>query len=222
MAIDKVVDSGLLDEGLLNIAGAIRNKGVAGKFVFPDGFVSAIDAISVGTDTTDATATKTDILYGKTAYANGEKLEGSFGYKVFTCEVVSDVLGSGAYAVLSSDPVFLEHRTDDNLSIVVTADDPPVEGGTFIQSRAFNKGGVLFGWGSSNNAELKQYRTRYNTNTVAKYAISTISSLCADSADALEGVYSMWISPGGELRLYSGSAGSYAVRAGKYTIEVRW
>ncbi len=49
MAYDKVVDSSVLNAGLTNIANAIRAKGgTSGQFAFPDGFVSAVQAIEAG------------------------------------------------------------------------------------------------------------------------------------------------------------------------------
>lgn len=45
MAIDKAVDSAVLDAGLLQIANAIREKaGTEGALAFPDGFVEALAA----------------------------------------------------------------------------------------------------------------------------------------------------------------------------------
>lgn len=41
------------------------------------GFADDINNISTGVDTTDANATTGDILDGKTAYVNGEKITGS-------------------------------------------------------------------------------------------------------------------------------------------------
>lgn len=49
MAIDKAVDSAQLDAGLTSVADAIRTKGgSSASLAFPDGFVSAIQAISTG------------------------------------------------------------------------------------------------------------------------------------------------------------------------------
>lgn len=49
MAIDKAVDSAQLDAGLTSVADAIRAKGgSSASLAFPDGFVSAIQAISTG------------------------------------------------------------------------------------------------------------------------------------------------------------------------------
>lgn len=49
MALDKVVDSAVLDAGMKSVADAIRLKGgTSDALVFPEGFVSAISAIQTG------------------------------------------------------------------------------------------------------------------------------------------------------------------------------
>ena len=48
MAIDKAVDSEALNAGLTSIANAIRSKnGATEKLTFPNGFVSAVNAITL-------------------------------------------------------------------------------------------------------------------------------------------------------------------------------
>ena len=64
---------------LSNVATAIRQKtGGATLISFPDGYISGIESL---TNTNDATATDSDILANKTAYANGQKLHGSLPNK---------------------------------------------------------------------------------------------------------------------------------------------
>lgn len=49
MALDKLVDSAVLDAGLTSVADAIRTKdGTTGQLAFPDGFVEAVGAIQAG------------------------------------------------------------------------------------------------------------------------------------------------------------------------------
>lgn len=49
MALDKVVDSAALDAGMKSVADAIRAKGgTTDPLAFPDGFMTAIEAISGG------------------------------------------------------------------------------------------------------------------------------------------------------------------------------
>ena len=60
-----------------DIANAIRNKKGTSNTIKPVNMGNEILSISAGLDTSDATATSNDILLGKTAYANGGKIEGN-------------------------------------------------------------------------------------------------------------------------------------------------
>ena len=62
---------------LEDIADAIREKKGTELPIPAADFDTEIRSITTGSDTSDATATADDILYPKTAYANGQKLIGN-------------------------------------------------------------------------------------------------------------------------------------------------
>ena len=72
-----MADISNLSNFLGDIANAIRDKKGTTEPIPAQEFDSEIATIMTGTDTSDATATSDDIINPKTAYVNGEKIQGS-------------------------------------------------------------------------------------------------------------------------------------------------
>lgn len=164
MALDKLVDSSQLDADLTSVANAIRKKGgTSGQLAFPDGFVSAVQAIETG-GAAPTLVTK-NITENGTYNASSDNAD---GYSSVTVNVQG---GSGDYTI--------DDWTDQNKpvgAITVTA--------TYTSDTDFqcmlNQRRKITSVSFPNTTKIPN-RFCYNCTSLKEISMPNVKTICVDA-----------------------------------------
>ena len=152
---------------LTDIADSIRSKtGGSDPLEFPEGFTDAIDGIStLANDTATATATAADIKYGKSAYAKGSRIVGTYQP---TATISANVRRNVGYTIsprtVSAGATLCTHNKPSN--------EAWASGGLSIQISTSNLSGVSV---QANATDSAITVTTNNSATIRSSGTITIS-----------------------------------------------
>lgn len=141
------------DIDLKKVADGIRSRtGKTTPLAFPDGYVTEISTL---TNTSDATATASDIASGKTAYVNGAKVTGELPdyFQIDVCSVDQRAIpystpdGAMVEGLCSvSGNIIINDATKARTYILIPGDATPdsvLEGATFSSSEGIEVTGTM-------------------------------------------------------------------------------
>lgn len=146
-------------------------------------------------------------------YAAGKKAGGVKNRKEWDCEIKESMTGANAYVALLKDEILGKNRTLDTLFVRVDCDFAEPIANTVVKTWASNVAGKVIPLGYT------QLILRWDKNA-ANNAAYTDLTLHSDTVGGNVG--QVHITEDGELRLYSGSYGTYYLRPCKVKVIVEW
>lgn len=217
MAYDKVVDSGVLDAGMTEVAQAIRAKGgTTEQLAWPDGFKSAIESIETGITPTGSVAISENGTYDVTAKATAV-VNVLNNHLRFVYNNPADVSGRDGEFVLivTGDDTLKQVRSLDSLVVIYHAsgDAPCVRSAIAMNVLLdlpiynFNTGGQFF---------QACKRVGADGNVTGANSIGP-----TDDTGITSGPGRIYITENGDLRIY-GNTTAYPIRAGEIVVDVLW
>lgn len=146
MAIDKAIDSGVLDADLTTVAQAIREKGGTTQLLaFPGGFKSAIEAIETGITPEGSLTITENGTYDVTGKAQAVVSVPVPNYRRWTGAITSTITGTNTYALLVEDEIIGQVAGLDSLLVRVTTDFSGNDAYTLLSATGANAINVISG-----------------------------------------------------------------------------
>lgn len=216
MAYDKVVDSGVLDAGMTEVAQSIRAKGgTTEQLAWPDGFKSAIESIETGITPTGSVAISENGTYDVTAKATAV-VNVLNNHLRFVYNNPADVSGyNNAFVlIVTGDDTLKQVRSLDSLVVIYHAsgDAPCVR--SAIAMNVLSDLPIY----NYNSGPFFQACNRIDANGIARGANSVGIT---DDTNIVSGSGRIYITENGDLRIY-GNTDAYPIRAGEIVVDVLW
>lgn len=216
MAYDKVVDSGVLDAGMTEVAQAIRAKGgTTEQLAWPDGFKSAIESIETGITPTGSVAISENGTYDVTAKATAV-VNVLNNHLRFVYNNPADVSGrdNAFVPIVTGDDTLKQVRSLDSLVVIYHASgDAPCVRSAIAMNVLVDLPIYNF-----NTGPFFQACKRID----AEGKVSSGNSVgITDDTNITSGSGRIYITENGDLRIY-GNTTAYPIRAGEIVVDVLW
>lgn len=217
MAIDKAIDSGVLDANLTTVAQAIREKGGTTQLLaFPAGFQSAIESIETGITPEGSLTITENGTYDVTGKAQAI-VNVLNNHLRFVYNNPVSVSGSGNYVTIASGNDILKRiRNYDSLIVIYRATG---EASCTKNAIASNKSNFLplYGVGAIN----QNYASTLRYNSEGGETLSSLTIAINDGTNIGSGSGRVHITENGDLQIF-GNTNAYPILPGEIVVDVLW
>ena len=211
MAIDKAIDSGVLDANLTTVAQAIRAKGgTTQPLTFPGGFKSAIEAIETGITPEGSITITENGTYDVTSKAQAVVSVPVPNYRRWTGTITSTIIGSGVMHVLEEDEIIGQVAGLDSLLVRVTTDFSGNDAYTLLNVIGANVANVI-------GTDEYQFVHRIGATAGVFSDRPVIQNLTIETNTSV----GQLLITGNQLK-WVVSSNNYAIRPCNYVVEMMW